>query len=84
MTREDRKNVFVSEFQVYFGKTKEVENGLRARVVKDLTRNIVGKNHHIYCDNFFNSIALFQQLLDKKIYACGMICSNKKFFSKRL
>ena len=84
MTREDSKNVFVSEFQVYFGKKKEAENRLRARVVKDLTRNIVGKNHHIYCDSFFTSITLFQQLLDKKIYACVMICSNRKFFSKRL
>ena len=35
-------------------KTKEAETaGLGARVIKDLTRNIVGKNHHIYCVNFF-------------------------------
>ena len=49
-------------------------------MVKDLTRNIVGKNHHIYCDNFFTNIGLFQELLDKKIYVCGTIRSNRKFF----
>ena len=61
-------------------KAKEAETGLGARVIKDLTRNIVGKNHHIYRDNFFISIGLFQELLDKKIYACGTTCSNRKFF----
>ena len=79
-TRADSKNGFVSEFQVYAGKTKEAKTGLGARVVKDLTRNIVGKIHHIYCHNFFTSIGLFQELLDKKIYACGTIQSNRKFF----
>ena len=79
-TRADSKNGFVSEFQVYTGKKKGAETGLGTRVVKDLTRNIVGKNHHIYCDNFFTSIGLFQELLDKKIYACGTIRSNRKFF----
>ena len=74
------KNGFVSEFQVYVGKTKEAETGLEARVVKDLTRNIVGKSDHIYCVNFFTSIGLFQELLDKKIYAYRMIRSNRKFF----
>ena len=37
-TRADSKNGFVSEFQVYVGKKKEVERRLGARVVKDLTR----------------------------------------------
>ena len=79
-TRADSKNGFVSEFQVYVGKKKEVERRLGARVVKDLTRKIVGKNHHVYCDNFFTSIPLFQDLLHDKIYACGTIRSNREFF----
>ena len=37
--RADSCTGFVSEFQVYVGKEGEVEDGLGARVIKDLTQN---------------------------------------------
>ena len=60
--RADAINGYVSEFQVYTGKEVSTEKGLSTRVVKDLTRSIAGKNHHIYCDNYFSSVKLFLDL----------------------
>ena len=64
---------FVCNFQVYTGKTQEgaTEQNLGYRVVFDLTRNITGKNHHVFCDNFFSSVKLAEDLLLDNIYVCG-------------
>jgi hypothetical protein len=52
--RADASNGFVSEFQVYTGKQDGgPEHRLGYRVVRELTRKLVGKSHHIFCDNFF-------------------------------
>lgn len=70
---------YACQFQVYTGKVNDTaEKELGSRVVKDLTRDLVGKGHHIYFDNFFNSIALQKQLQAELIYACGTVRSNRK------
>ena len=82
--RADARNGFVLEFQVYTGKKPEIDGsrtseiGLGARVVKDLTEKITGKNYHVYMDNFFTGIPLFEDLLANGIYACGTIRTNRK------
>ncbi|KAJ8932804.1 hypothetical protein NQ314_014508 [Rhamnusium bicolor] len=55
-----------------------VEKELGARVVKDLSRDLVGKGHHIYFDNFFNSVQLQKDLQADLIYACGTVRTNRK------
>ncbi|XP_051168536.1 piggyBac transposable element-derived protein 3-like [Leptopilina boulardi] len=54
-TRSDESG-FVCEFQVYTGKSDSTEKQLGARVIKDLTRELVGGNHHVYFDNFFTGV----------------------------
>ncbi|KAK3108956.1 hypothetical protein FSP39_019728 [Pinctada imbricata] len=77
--RADPHNGFVNEFQVYTGKEgRTVEKGLGERVVRDLSRSIWGNYHHIYCDNYFTSIQLFNDLTENKTYACGTIRTNRK------
>jgi hypothetical protein len=79
--RADSQNGFVSQFQVYVGKeVSSSETGLGSRVVRDLTRTLVNKKFHIYCDNFFTSIPLFSELMKEGIYACGTIRANRKGF----
>jgi hypothetical protein len=51
------------------------EEGLGSRVIKDLSRHLVGKNHVIYMDNFFSNPALFESLLAEGIY---LPCSGYK------
>lgn len=78
--RASPKNGYVHEFQIYTGRTEQnrTEEGLGARVVKDLTRNITGKNHVVYMDNFFASPELFESLLKEKVYCCGTVRLNRK------
>ena len=70
---------YVCQFQIYSGKVSDIaEKDLGARVVKDLSRDLVGKGHHIYFDNFFNSVQLEKDLQSDLIYACGTVRTNRK------
>ena len=80
--RADAMNGYVSQFLVYFCKVGGwLETQLREWVVKDLTRNLVGKHYIVYCDNFFTSVQLFNDLLKDSIYACGTIRWNRVGYS---
>ena len=63
--RADSHNGYFSQFDVYRGKGSNTspELGLGGSVVKQLTRPLVGKYHHVFMDNFFTSPALFDVLL---------------------
>ena len=77
--RADPNNGYVNDLQVYTGKENNVpEHGLGERIERDLMRDIGGQNHHVYCDNYFTSVPLFEELLANKTYACGIIRSNRK------
>jgi hypothetical protein len=66
--------------QVYTGKEGSGEKQLGQRVVKDLTRLLKGKNHHVFFDNFFTSEKLLQDLLEDDILACGTARKDRKGF----
>ena len=46
-------------------------------MVKKLSEQLAGGNYHIYFDNFFSSVKLFEDLLEDGIYACGTFRSNR-------
>lgn len=73
---------YVCEFQIYTGKTDSTEKQLGARVVKDLTRELVGGNHHVYFDNFFTGVELMTSLKNDHIFACGTVRSNRQRLPK--
>ena len=75
---------YVSQFQVYTGKSDRVEQSLGARVVKDLTRPLVGNYHKVFFDNFFTTIPLLRDLLKENIYACGTIRKKRKHEPKEI
>ena len=52
--------------------------------MKTLTRPLVGKFHHVFMDNFFTSPALFTDLFQDRIYACGTVRSNMRDFPQDL
>ena len=53
------------------------EAGLGSRVVSDLSEKISNKYYHIYVDNYYSSLALFEQLYQHGIYACGSVRSHR-------
>jgi hypothetical protein len=73
-------NGYCHEFQVYTGKKEGQgrEDNLGSRVVKDLTRKITDKGHHVYMDNFFSNPTLFEELAKETIYCCGTARGNRK------
>ena len=73
------------DFQVYTGKVGgRTETGLGARVVKDLTSKLKGRNHHVFFDNYFCSPQLLDDLLSSGFYACGTVNSSRKGFPSDL
>lgn len=82
----DASNGYITNLQVYTGKQDGgvAEHGLGYRVVRELSQPFVGKNHHIFCDNFFTSIKLACDLLRDETYLCGTIRANRRGFPKAL
>ena len=76
----DSSNGFVCDLEVYTGKQHDGNpgQGLGHRVVRNLTRPLVGKNHHVFVDNFFNSLTLAEDLLWDQIYICGTVRGNRQ------
>ena len=79
--RADSRNGFFCDFEVYVGKSDDRrEHGLGGSVVMKLSETIAGKNHHIYCDNYFTSAHLLLELLDHKLYCCGTTNMSRRGF----
>jgi hypothetical protein len=76
---------FVWNFTIYCGKEEATstvepiargELKLALKVVMGLSRDIEGKVHVITMDNFFTSVGLLKELVEKAIYAMGTLRSN--------
>jgi hypothetical protein len=53
-----------------------VEGGVAYGVVMNLLRGLEEKGHCVVMDNFLYSIPLFEDLVEKGIYATGTVRSN--------
>ena len=79
--RADSVTGYFCDFNAYVGReTSGTEVGLGERVVSQLCKDIEGHNYHIYCDNFFSSVSLFESLLEHHVYACGTVRRDRKGF----
>ena len=77
--RADSTNGYICDFSVYTGKEEDsVERDLGPKVVKKLAQPLAGGNYHVYFDNFFSTVKLFNDLLDDQIYACGTFRRDRK------
>lgn len=73
---------YMYELQVYTGKIVEGTENLGHRVVRDLTKELIGKHHKVFFDNYFNSVDLQRELLATSINASVTICKGRKKFPK--
>jgi len=61
----------MSYFEIYLGKQGDTtKKGHGRKVVLNMIKDIYNKGFHVYFDNFFSSLDLASQLIDKKTY-CG-------------
>lgn len=73
---------YICQFQLYTGKADSSEKQLDTRVVKDLTRELVGKNHVVIQDNFFTNPDLLLSLKKDNIFSCGTVRKNRRGLPK--
>ncbi|XP_053376958.1 piggyBac transposable element-derived protein 4-like [Mercenaria mercenaria] len=77
--RMDPHNGYVNDIQVYLGKeNRDGDKGLGERVVMDSVTPILNRGHHVYCDNYFTTVGLFEELQQQGTYACGTFRSNRR------
>ena len=78
-TLADSATSFVYNWQLYTGKLPDDGRGLGVahRVVMSLCQPVLQKGHHLYCDNFFSSPALFHDLAEHQTGACGTLRANR-------
>ena len=79
--RADSLNGYFSLLEVYTGKKK---GAVEHRVVKDFTKELQGKWHHVYFDNFFTSYSLLSDLEKSGIYGCGTARKDRRGFPEKL
>ena len=67
------------KMQVYTGKDPTIGRKVNqeARFVKDLVKEIENSGRNVTCDNFFTSVSLARDLLQKKLTLVGTIRRNK-------
>ena len=63
---------YICNMGIYAAEGKKLED----TVLSLLDRNL-GQNHHIYQDNFYNSVSLAQTLLDRNVRVCSTMRANK-------
>lgn len=82
----DSESKYICGQQLYIGRNpgESAEVGLATRVVKELGIGLEGNSHHLYTDDFYTSVDLYQYLFDNKIYACGTIKGSRKNFPKEI
>ena len=77
---------FLLDSDVYTGKDTlpDVAGGLSSKVVQKLLGPYENKGHHVFMDNWFSGIPLFQDLIEKEIGACGTVRQNRKYLPNDL
>ena len=70
---------YCCKFQIYTGKQAQ-EKGLAYWVVFELMKPFLDKNHHLFIDNFYSTVKLFQDPEIENIYACGTIHKDQGNF----
>ncbi|XP_068993070.1 piggyBac transposable element-derived protein 4-like [Neodiprion pinetum] len=68
---------YISSFKIYSGVRQPL-----GKTVMELLTSCYGKWHHLYMDNYYNSVELTEKLLEKKIRVCGTIRKNRGFPEK--
>ena len=85
--RADAVTGYFCDIDVYVGKPSDgrtSETGLGGRVVLQLSECLRGGNYQIFCDNYFITCYLLDELLTHQLYGCGTTRSNRRGFPETL
>ena len=84
--RCDADSAYCQEFEVYLGagSSAHSKNGTLFDVVWKIVKSIQGKNHCVYFDNYYSSVALARFLYSKQIYSCATIQKGRKLLPEKI
>ncbi len=70
---------YTVDFDLYAGKSVQVsDKGLSYDVVRNLLQPYLNQGYKLFCDNFYTSPLLFNDLVDTGIVATGTLNTNRK------
>ena len=69
---------YICGFEVYTGKDSKCDDPdctKTTSTVMDLldSTNLLDKGHHVYLDNYYNSLELIEKLPERKTHGCGTV-----------
>ena len=77
-TLAESKSGYVLSSKIYTSReNNEVQRDLGRKVVLSVFQPYLGKGFCAFMDNYYTSVALFQELEDRKTLACGTMWSNR-------
>ena len=77
-TLAQSKSGYVLSSKIYTSReNNEVQRDLGRKVVLSVFQPYLGKGFCAFMDNYYTSVALFQELEDRKTLACGTMWSNR-------
>ncbi|KAM3940653.1 LOW QUALITY PROTEIN: piggyBac transposable element-derived protein 4-like [Leptodactylus fuscus] len=82
---------YTYRFRIYQGKDTKIDppecpSFLRvsAKIVWDLLHPLLDQGYHLYLDNFYTSVALFNSLASRNTAVCGTVRKNQRGLPKTL
>lgn len=63
---------YICNFKIYTGSSSDL-----AGTINTLVHPYIGVNHHLYMDNYYNSVKIVEDLLNKNIRVCGTLRQNR-------
>ncbi|KAI4485674.1 hypothetical protein M0802_012623 [Mischocyttarus mexicanus] len=70
---------YVLNIEIYEGKSHNIEKTSKtSSLVLRLMQPYLNKRHHLFMDNFYNSVELSKELLKHKTHTTGTLCPNRK------
>ena len=82
----DSVNGYTYDFFVYCGKagTLVSEHGLAYDVVFQLVSSLLDQGYELYFDNYYTSMKLVNDLLDRRTYVCATATANRRGYPVQL
>lgn len=75
---------YTYKLSIYAGKENDKTNSTPANVVMCLCSDLFDKGHTLYTDNWYTSVDLARQLLNKETHLVGTIRKNRKHLPKNI
>ena len=84
-TLAESSSGYLLNSKIYTGKEGDgVQRDLGRKVVMSVIEPYLDKGYYVFMDNYYTSVALFEELQERKTLACGTVTSNRSGLPKEI